>query len=357
MLSNTLALKPLLRTTCLLAAVVFFGEGRCGEQGAQESAEEKVSEKTPEQVVLAISQIIEHPSLDAARQGLLDHLQEQGFVDGENLLILYRNAQGNITTSSQIAQSLASNDPRPKVFVAIGTPTAQVAIAATRGKNIPVVFTAVTDPVSSRLVKDLENHSKSLTGIIDYPPLDEQVSLIKRVLPKIKTVGVLYNPGESNSVSVIKKFKEKAQKAGITVVDGPVNKAVDLSIAFRQLQANGVEALYVPQDNTVISAMPQLAGLSYASKLPVFTSDNGSVKEGAFACISYSYYTVGQKTGSYVVRLLKGESAKDLPITTPDAYQLYVNTEAVGKLGLTLPIDFLKKATTYPEKSKKETSK
>ena len=346
MLSYLQNLKPLRRATRLFVTVsffaAFFGEGQAKEG--------MVVKHLAEKTVVAISQIVEHPSLDAVRKGLLDYLAERGFVAGKNLTVLYKNAQGSVTTSSQIAQSLASHEPSPTVFVAIGTPTAQGAIAATRGKNIPVVFTAVTDPVSSRLVKNLEKHSKRLTGIIDYPPLDEQFSLMKRLMPELKSIGVMYNPGESNSVSVVKAFKEKAKKAGLQVIEGPVNKAVDLPIAFRQLQAKGVEVIYVPQDNTVISAMPQLSGLSYTHKIPVFTSDNGSVKEGALACMSYSYYTVGKSTGNYIVRLIQGESAGDLPIKTPDDYQLYVNTKAAEKLGLELPKAFLKAAVLYPKK-------
>ncbi len=300
--------------------------------------------------VIAISQIVEHPSLDTARQGILDALKDYGLIDGENVTILYKNAQGNITTSSQIAQNLASHTPKPTVFVAIGTPTAQGAISATRGKGIPIVFTAVTDPVSSRLVKDLKTPSKRLTGIIDYPPLDAQINLMKTVLPKLKIIGVLYNPGESNSVSVIKAFKEKAKKQGITVIDAPVGKAVDLALAVQKLLGKEVQALYVPQDNTVISAMPQLAGLSYTHKIPVFTSDNGSVKEGAFASISYSYYTVGRKTGEYIKRLMDGEALENLPITTPSTHQLYINTTAAKALGLNVPENLLKTAVLYPKK-------
>lgn len=299
--------------------------------------------------VIAMSQIVEHPALDAARQGLLDYLADNGYVDGKNVTILYRNAQGNITTSSQIAQNLAAHDPAPAVFVTIGTPTAQGAIAATRGRPTPIVFMAVTDPVSSRLVKDLTTPNKKITGIIDYPPLDQQLALIQKVLPTLKTIGVLYNPGESNSVSVIKDLKAKAKKLGIDVIDGPLSKAIDLGGAIGRLMRKGVEALYVPQDNTVISAMPQLAALSYEYKIPVFTSDNGSVKEGAFASISYSYYGVGQKTGSYIKRILNGESIDSLPITTPETFQLYVNKDAVKALGLVLPKDFLKDATVYPK--------
>lgn len=335
-----------MRLRSLIALISLMALWPQNQATAQENA--KSAEKQP--FIIAISQIVEHPSLDAARQGILDALRDYGFIDGENISILYKNAQGNITTSSQIAQNLAANTPKPTVFVAIGTPTAQGAISATRGKEIPIVFTAVTDPVSSRLVKDLTTPSKSVTGVIDYPPpLEAQINLMKSLLHGLKTVGVLYNPGESNSVSVIKTFKEKAEKEGIRVIEAPVAKAVDLALAVRKLVGKGVQALYVPQDNTVISAMPQLASLSYFHKVPVFTSDNGSVKEGAFASISYSYYTVGRKTGEYIKRVLGGENIENLPITTPSSHKLYINTTAAQALGLELPENLFETAILYPK--------
>lgn len=331
---------------CLIALIMLMALWPKNQALTQE-----ITASAPKQpFVIAMSQIVEHPSLEAARQGILDALKDYGFVEHKNITLLYKNAQGNITTSSQIAQNLAVHTPKPAVFVAIGTPTAQSAISATRGKDIPIVFTAVTDPVSSRLVKDLKTPSKNVTGVIDYPPLELQIDLMKSLLPHLKTVGVLYNPGESNAVSVIKAFKEKAKKDGLRVIEAPLARAVDLPLAVRKLMGKGVQALYVPQDNTVISAMPQLASLSYTHKVPVFTSDNGSVKGGAFASISYSYYAVGRKTGEYIKRILEGESIENLPITTPSAHQLYINTTAARALGITVPKNLLETAVLYPEK-------
>lgn len=299
--------------------------------------------------VLAISQIVEHPALDAVREGLLSYLSQNGFVDSKNLHVIYKNAQGNITTSSQIAYSLMAYDPKPDVFIAIGTPTAQNAIAAGRKNKTPVVFSAVTDPVSSRLVGKLDEKTPLVTGVIDFPPIDEQIILLKTFFPDLKKVGVIYNSGESNSVSVIKTFTEKAKKQNIEVFEKIVTKAVDLTLAFRDLYANGVQVIYVPQDNTIISAAPRLAQLSYTLKIPVFTSDNGSVEQGALASLSYGYHTVGEKTGEYALRIFKGEEASSLPITTPEKYSLYINVQAAEKLNIEIPEDLLKKAVIYPK--------
>jgi len=300
--------------------------------------------------VVAVSQIIEHPSLNAVLKGILDYLKEHGLEPNKSMIWIYQNAQGNITTSAQIAQNLVAQTPKPAVFIAIGTPTAQGAIAATRGKDIPVVFAAVTDPKASRLVKDLDHPKNLVTGVMDYPPLDKQIKLMKQTIPTLKKIGLIYNPGESNSVSVIEAFKKLATAEGMEVVEAPVAKTTDITIAVRKLVSEHVDAIYVPQDNTVISAMSQLTTLSYHFKIPVFTSDNGSVKAGALASISYSYYSVGRKTGEYVKRILDGEDVKNLKITAPEKPQLYINTVAAQKLNLTLSANLLKKAITYPEK-------
>lgn len=298
-------------------------------------------------MVLAISQIVEHASLDAVREGLLDVLHQKGYKEGDNLVVLYRNAQGNIATSTQIAQTLMANDPLPHVFVAIGTPTAQGAISAGRKHKIPVVFAAVTDPVSSKLVKDLEDHRPLVTGVIDFPPLKEQIQIMRKFVKSLTKIGVIYNSGESNSVSVIEKFKGVAADENVQVVEAVISKSSDVALAFRKLNAQGVQVVYIPQDNTVISAIAQIAHLSYGTGIPVFTSDNGSVEQGAFASLSYSYEAIGQKTGDYVMRIHSGEKAKDLPIAPPESYALYINKTAAEKLSIALPKDIEESATLY----------
>lgn len=321
----------------VLAMFSFF----CCETGASQPIEKPF--------VLAISQIVEHPALDDVRKGFMDRLGEKGFVVGTNLVVEYRNAQGNIATSSQIAVTLMANNPLPDVFVAIGTPTAQSAIAAGRKHKIPVVFAAVTDPVASKLVSDLIDHRPLVTGVIDFPPIQEQLKLMKTFYPDLTKIGVIYNAGESNSVSVIKKFKKMAQDAGIEIVDGIVSKSSDISLAFRRLHAKGVQVIYVPQDNTVISAASSLAQLSIAMNIPVFTSDSGSVSQGAFASLSYGYYDVGVKTADYAIRLYNGEDAVDMPITTPENTALYINTDTAKKLNIVIPEEMLANAVLYPE--------
>ena len=309
------------------------------------------SPKQSKPFVVAVSQIVEHVALDQVYQGFLSEMKNLGYAEDDNWIVMYRNAQGNVTTSSQIAYSLMAYDPKPDVFIAIGTPTAQSAIAAGRKNKIPVIFAAVTDPISSKLVTDLEEHRPLVTGVIDFPPILKQIDLMKTILPDLKKVGVLYNNGESNSESVIKAFKKAAKDQGIDVVDGIVSKSADLTLAFRRLYSQGVQAIYVPQDNTVISAAPRLAQLSYAMKLPVFTSDNGSVKQGALASRSYSYEAVGRKVAQYAHRIHKGEDAGKLPIQPPEKHALYLNLEAAEILEIEIPQELVDSAIIYKKEA------
>lgn len=301
---------------------------------------------------IAVSQIVAHPSLDAVREGLLDALNKAGLVDPKTMKWVYQNANGNMTTSAQIAYNLVSLKPKPAVIIAIGTPTAQSVITATRKSPIPIIFAAVTDPVSSHLVKDLKHPRGLITGIIDFPPVDKQLDFMNDMVKNLKTIGVLFNPAESNSAAVVDKFVITAQQKGFKVLVEPITKALDIGPAAKKLIGNQVDAIYVPQDNTIVAAMPSLASIGREFKCPIFTSDNGSVKDGALAALSYSYYDLGQKAGEYVVSILKGADIKTLPITPPSEPKIYINQQTANALSLQIPEAIVKEAKIYSEESK-----
>jgi putative ABC transport system substrate-binding protein len=298
---------------------------------------------------VAVSQIVAHPSLDAVRQGVIEALDKAGFTDQKTMKWVYQNANGNITTSVQIAYNLVALKPKPSVIIAIGTPTAQSVITATKNSPIPVIFTAVTDPVTSHLVKDIKHPRGLITGIVDFPPIEKQLTFMAEVISSLKTIGVMYNPAESNSVTVIDKFTKNAQQQGYKVIASPITKAADIGPAAKRLIDQKVDAIYVPQDNTIVAAMPSLASIGRQYKCPIFTSDNGSVKDGALAALSYSYLDIGRKTGDYVVKILQGEDVKSLPITAPEHPKVYINQETVDALGLKIPDHILKQAEVYKE--------
>ncbi|MBP2311947.1 ABC transporter substrate-binding protein [Azospirillum soli] len=289
---------------------------------------------------VAITAIVEHPALDATRDGVVDALKAAGFTPGQNLKVEYQSAQGNPATAAQIARQFAGS--RPDVIVPISTPSAQAVAASTR--DIPVVFTAVTDPVGAQLVKSMEKPGGNVTGVSDMAPVGEHVALIREIVPAVKRLGVLYNPGEPNSVSLVKALKDEATKAGLTVTEATATKSADAQQAARSLVGK-VDALYVPLDNTVVSALESVVAVGQQSKLPVFSADTDSVARGAVASIGFDYRQVGRQTGEVVVRVLKGEKPGDIPATYAKGTDLFVNPKSAEAMGVTIPEAVTKRAT------------
>lgn len=297
-----------------------------------------------ENVTVAVTAIVEHPALDATRDGVRDALAAAGYKDGENLKFIYESAQGNPATAAQIARQFVGEDPN--VIVPISTPSAQAVVSATR--DIPVVFTAVSDPVAAQLVKNMEKPGGNVTGLSDMSPVGEHVALIKEILPQAKTIGYLYNSGEVNSVALLTVLKTEAEKGGLKVVESAATKSADVQGAARALVGRA-DAIYVPTDNTIISALEGAVAVAEEAKLPLFTADTDSVSRGSLAALGFNYYDVGKQTGDVVVRILKGENAGDIPVKIASGSDLVVNKGAAAKMGVTLPESVLSRATRVVE--------
>ncbi|AWJ90217.1 ABC transporter permease [Azospirillum baldaniorum] len=289
---------------------------------------------------VAITAIVEHPALDATRDGVIEALKAAGYTPGDTLKVEYQSAQGNPATAAQIARQFAG--ARPDVIVPISTPSAQAVVASTR--EIPVVFTAVTDPVGAQLVRSLEKPGANVTGVSDMAPVAEHVALIREIVPSVKRLGVLYNAGEPNSVSLVKALKDEAQKAGLTVVEATATKSADAQPAARSLVGKA-DAIYVPLDNTVVSALESVVAVGQQAKLPVFSADTDSVARGTVASIGFDYRQVGRQTGEAVVRILKGEKPGDVPVTFAKGTDLFVNPKSAAAMGVTIPEAVTKRAT------------
>ncbi|MBX4950351.1 ABC transporter substrate-binding protein [Rhizobium binae] len=295
-------------------------------------------------VTVAVTAIVEHPALDAARKGVLDVLTAAGYKEGENLKFLFESAQGNPATAAQIARQFAGDEPN--VIVPISTPSAQAVVSSTR--DIPVVFTAVSDPLGAQLVKNMDKPGGNVTGLSDMSPVAEHLALIKEIVPKVKTIGYLYNSGEANSVSLLAVLKAEAEKAGLTVVESAATKSAEVQGAARAL-AGRADAIYVPTDNTIISALEGAVSVAEESKLPLFTADTDSVSRGSIAALGFNYYDVGKQTGEIVVRVLKGENPGDIAVKTAAGSDLVVNKAAAAKMGVTLPESVLSRANKVIE--------
>lgn len=289
---------------------------------------------------VAITAIVQHPALDATRDGVVEALKDAGFVQGQNLKVEYQSAQGNPATAAQIARQFAGS--RPDVIVPISTPSAQAVAAATR--DIPVVFTAVTDPISAQMVKSMEKPGANITGLSDMAPVGEHVALIREIVPQAKRIGVLYNPGEPNSVVLVKALKDEAAKAGLSVVEASVPKSSDAQPAVRSLVGKA-DAVYIPLDNTVVSALESVIAVGQQAKLPIFSADTDSVARGTVASVGFDYFQVGKQTGAIVARVLKGDKPGDLPVELAKGTDLFVNPKSAAAMGVTLPEAVVKRAT------------
>lgn len=293
-----------------------------------------------ETVTLGISQIVEHPALDASRQGALDELAERGYVEGDNLEVDFQNAQGDTSIAAQIARKFAGD--RPDLVLAISTPSAQAAASALQD-DTPIVFTAVTDPLIAKLVSDMDAPGGNITGVVDAPPLKAQLQLIRDMFPEAKRLGVIYNPGEANSVSQAEKLGVMAPELDFELVEVTASRTSEVMGAARSL-AGRADAIYVPVDNTVVSALESVLKVGYDADIPVFTGDNSSVERGALASLGFSYYDMGRQTGEMIASILGGEKAGDLPVGTVEKLELILNRGAAEQIGYEIPAEFEEQA-------------
>ncbi len=283
-------------------------------------------------VSVAVTAIVEHPALDAARDGVKDALAAAGFKEGENLKFTYQSAQGNPATAAQIARQFIGE--APDVIVPISTPSAQAVVSGTR--DIPVVFTAVSDPVGAQLVKSMEKPGGNVTGLSDLSPVADHVKLIKEVAPNVKTIGFLYNSGEANSISLLEGLKVAAKEGGLEVVESAATKSAEVQGAARALIGKA-DLIYIPTDNTIISALEGAVSVAEEAKIPLMTADTDSVSRGAFIALGFNYYDVGKQTGEVVARILKGEKPGDIPVKVAAGTDLVVNLVAAKKMGIEIP--------------------
>lgn len=281
---------------------------------------------------VAITAIVEHPSLDAVRAGVIEELKAQGYTEGQNLTINFQSAQGNMATANQIAKQFAADNP--DVVVAIATPSAQAMAAAS--SSVPIVFSAVTDPVEAKLVASLTAPGKNITGASDALPYDPQIELMRNLVPNVKNVGFVYSPGEVNSTIVLKNLKEKLAPLGINVVEAPAAKSSDIALATQSLVGK-VDLIYTSTDNNVSSAYEALTKVAGDAKIPLISGVTDLVERGASAGLGVNYNELGRETGKIVVRILNGEKPGDIAVYVPQKLDLYLNKKNAALQGITFP--------------------
>lgn len=284
---------------------------------------------------IAITEIVEHPSLREAKRGIIDELQDSGYESGKNLKIIEKNAQGAIANSMLIAKQFIQM--QPDAIIPISTPSLQSMIKIAGNTDIPLVFSSVSDPYAASGLSIEQMLEKNITGAVDAPPIQQEIELIKYYLPNIKSIGLLYSSGEANSVKVINSIKD-ASSGEFEYIEAQIASSSQIKQAVESLIGR-VDAIYIPSDNTVFSALPKLVQMSREHKIPVFSSDPDSIKAGVFACVGYSQYEIGRSAGRLLVRILNGES--NLPIdilkeSRADQMQVFVNEKTAKILGFEL---------------------
>ena len=308
--------------------------------GCSSSQKDSANSNEQGKLKIGIVQIVEHPSLNTIRESFIAELAKEGYKDGENITIDYQNAQNEQTNLKTICQKFANN--KYDLIVAIATPSAQAAVGET--KDIPIVFSACTDPVGSGLVSSMEKPGKNVTGTSDAVSAEKIMELAKRITPDIKTVGALYNSGETNSQAVVEDLKKYAKKNGLTVVEGTVTNSSEVQQVASSL-AGKVDAIFSPIDNTIASAMPVVTQVANKAKVPVYVGADSMVKDGGLATYGINYPVLGQETAKMAVEILKGKKPGDIAVKTMSDMDIYINQDTAKAIGVTIPGDVLKEAS------------
>lgn len=305
-----------------------------------------LADDAPKLPLVVITQIVEHDALTKEREGIIQALKDAGFEDGKTVTILYENAQGNIATASQIAAGFASR--QPDVAVGISTPSAQSLIQPMAKQGVPVVFAAVTDPLEARLVSALGGERpENVTGVSDGLPLRPQLDLVQKLMPAAQTIGILYNPGETNSAKAVAKLQELAPQMGFSLVFATTARTADTITAALSLVGK-TQAIFIPNDNTAMASIAAIVTMGRVNKLPVFTPDYDSVERGVLAVRAASHTTMGYKAGQLVAKILKGEKASVLPVEVDHPLDLAINVTSAEAMGISIPEEMKRLAKLVP---------
>lgn len=302
--------------------------------------DKKEAPKKAEKVNVGIVQLVEHAALDAANKGFVEGLASKGYKEGQNIAYDRQNAQADQSNLQNIAHRFVNN--KVNLICAIATPAAQTVANVT--SDIPIVATAVTDYKAAKLVKDNAKPGTNVTGTTDMNPVEQQLDLLLKLVPNAKSVGTIYCSSEVNSQLQIEILKKAAAAKGVTVKEATVSNVNDIQQAARSLVGK-VQAIYVPTDNVLASAMPTLVSVTEEAKLPVICGEGGMVKAGGVATLGVDYYKLGFQAGEMAADILGGKSKPaDMAIQAQKEFKAMVNLKEAEKIGLKVPEDVLKGA-------------
>ena len=326
--------KSMKRTLAIMSCAALLAG--CSSSSASQSASSSASSASGSSAALAssevysigLAQLVDHPSLNTIREAFLSEMEDEGYKEGENITINYQNAAGKTSNLDSIMSGYQADDVN--AIVAIATPTAMA--AQNYSENIPVIFSAVSDPVGAGLVETIEKPGGNITGTSDEIQVEQIVDLMLELSPDVKTVGVLYNPGEANSVSNINRFKKYAESKGLTVTEKTGTDNTTMQQAAVEL-ANSADAIFSPNDNTVATGMVSLAQVARDAGIPYYVGADSMVETGGFATMGINYEDLGRETAKMTIDVLKGESPADMPVKVfKDNLNIYINEDVLKDL-------------------------
>jgi putative ABC transport system substrate-binding protein len=321
----------------LLVVVALTGViAGCGSSGTDASSSPSAAADPTRAVKIGITQIVSHPALDAAVQGFKDALAEKGYT---NVTYDMQNAEGDMATTASIAQKFAADGL--DLILGVATPTSQAVVKA--DKTTPIVFTAVTDPVGAGLVTDPAAPEANVTGVSDLQPVEPILALAKQFNPDAKSVGIVYNAGESNSVYIVEAAKKAAATMGLEIVEATASNSSEVQAAAKSLIGR-VDAIAVIGDNTAVTALEAIVKVCNEAQIPLLAGDTDSVKRGAAAGYGFDYADLGKQAGYQAALILGGTPIKDIPVEYAKNLQLSINEKAAAAQGVTIPADLVTQA-------------
>lgn len=306
-----------------------------GANGKADAGNAAAAETTDGSYTIGIGQFAEHGSLDNCREGFLQGLAEEGIVEGKNLTVLYENAQADGGTASQIVDNFLAK--KVDMICAIATPMAQSAYSAAKKVDVPVIYTAVTDPILAELANADGTPVGEITGTSDKLPVEKQLDMIRTMLPDAKKIGIMYSTSEINSISAIEEYKAAAPKYGFEIVESGISSTADIPLAADNLLGK-VDCISNLTDNTVVSSLPLILNKAGKKQIPVFGSEIEQVRIGCLATVGLDYVSLGAQTGKLAAQVLKGEKkASEINFEIIEEAAFYGNNKVAEDLGIAIP--------------------
>ena len=325
-------LKKFLAAACAAALALSMTACSNGSEGEENTGS---AGGDGEMLKVGILQYAQHPSLDNCYQGVVEGLEEAGYVDGENITIDYQNGNGDNETNNMAASTFAAQGY--DLIIAIATPAAMSAYAAAKDAGIPLVFCAVSDPVSAGLVESLDAPNSGATGTADSLNLEGQMQMIRAMLPDADTIGILYTTSEPNSVSHLKTFEELAPNYGFTIESVGITDASEVGSGAAALVAKGVDCVNNFTDNNVVNNLSMLLNATNGANIPVFGSEEEQVTNGCVASESIDYVALGNTTGQMAAEILGGADVNTVPVSVVSESVPVYSADNCEKFGITIP--------------------